>query len=60
MFRTDDNYNLYYDGVMFEDQENNLRALINEYELSGEFSSLLKIYHNFRLYSLYSEYQRLI
>lgn len=60
MFRTDDNYNLYYDGVVFENQENNLRALINEYELSGEFSSLLKTHHNFRLYSLYSEYQRLI
>ncbi len=60
MFRTDANYNLYYDGVVSEDLENNFRALLNEYQLSGEFSGLLKTHHNFRLYNFYSEHHRLI
>lgn len=60
MFRTDANYNLYYDGVVSEDLENNFRALLNEYQLSGEFLGLLETHHNFRLYNFYSEYHRLI
>jgi len=60
MFETDDNYNLYYDGVVSEDQENEFKELINEYEMSGEFLNLLERHYDFRITNTYNDHKKLI
>ncbi len=47
MFKTDDNYNLYYDGTVSGDQETAFQTLIEEHQLSPEFTELLKRDYNF-------------
>jgi hypothetical protein len=57
MFRTDDNYNLYFDGVVSKDSEANFNKLIEEYQLDAELAALLKRQHNFRIYNSYEEHK---
>lgn len=60
MFRTDDNYNLYYDGVVSKDQETNFKRLIEQQEIATEFTELLKKHHNFGISNTYGAHKKLI
>ena len=60
MFRTDDNYNLYYDGMISEDQEANFKTLIEQHQLSAEFAALLKRHYNFSIPNTYGEHKKLL
>ena len=40
MFRTGDNYNLYYDGLISEEQETNPKSLIMQHQISPDFAVL--------------------
>jgi hypothetical protein len=60
MFRTDDNYNLYYDGAISEDQETAFQTLIAEHQLSPEFTELLKRHYNFRIKNSYDDHKKLL
>jgi len=60
MFRTDDNYNLYYDGLISEEQETNLKSLIMQHQISTEFAALLKRDYNFKIFNTYGEHKKLI
>jgi hypothetical protein len=60
MFRTDDNYNLYYDGLISEEQETNFKTLIMKHQISTDFTALLKRDYNFRISNTYGEHKKLI
>jgi hypothetical protein len=60
MFRTDDNYNLYYDGLISEEQEKNLTSLIMQHQISPEFAALLKRDYNFKIFNTYGEHKKVI
>lgn len=60
MFRTDDNYNLYYDGTVSGGQETEFRKLIEEHQLSPEFMELPKRDYNFRINNSYNDHKRLL
>jgi hypothetical protein len=60
MFRTADNYNLYYDGLVSEEQETNLKSLIMQHQISTEFAALLKRDYNFKILNTYGEHQKLV
>ena len=60
MFRTDDNYNLYYDGVVSKEQEKNFKALLVQHQIATEFATLLKRDYNFRISNSYGEHKKLI
>jgi hypothetical protein len=60
MFKTDDNYNLYYDGTISGDQETAFQTLIEEHQLSAEFAELLKRDFNFRIKNSYDDHKKLL
>jgi hypothetical protein len=60
MFKTDDNYNLYYDGLISEEQETNFKSLIMQNQISTEFGALLKTDYNFNISNTYGEHKKLI
>ncbi|UCF01341.1 MAG: hypothetical protein JSV14_13325 [Deltaproteobacteria bacterium] len=60
MFRTDDNYNLYYDGAISRDQETAFQTLIAEHQLSPEFTELLKRHYNFSIKNSYHDHKKLL
>jgi hypothetical protein len=60
MFKTDDNYNLYYDGRISEEQETNFQTLIMQHQISTEFADLLKKDYNFKISNSYDEHKKLI
>jgi hypothetical protein len=60
MFKTDDNYNLYYDGTVSGDQETELQTLIKEHQLSLEFMELLKRDYNFQVKNSYDDHKKLL
>jgi len=60
MFRTDDNYNLYYDGVVSREQETNFKTLIMQHQIAAEFATLLKRDYNFKISNTYGEHKKLI
>ena len=60
MFRTDDNYNLYYDGTASRDQETAFQELIEEHQLSGEFTELLKRDFNFKINNSYDDHKKFL
>ena len=60
MFRTDDNYNLYYDDVISQEQERDFKSLIGQHQIAIEFAVLLKRDYNFKIYNSYGEHKKLI
>ena len=60
MFKTDDNYNLYFDGSLPEDEEIKFKKLLDDHKLAPEFINLLKIDFNFRLSNTYDVDNKLI
>lgn len=60
MFRTDDNYNLYYDGAISGDQETAFQTLIAENQLSPEVTELLQRHYNFRIKNAYEDHRKLL
>jgi hypothetical protein len=60
MFRTDDNYNLYYDGAISGDQEAAFQTLIAEHQLSPKFTQLLRRQYNFRIKNSYDDHKKLL
>lgn len=60
MYRTDDNYNLYYDGTISGDQETAFQTLIAEHQLSLKFTELLKRHHDFRIKNSYDGHKKLL
>ena len=60
MFRTDDNYNLYYDERVSEDHYTSLKELIGEYQLSSEFPALLGNHFNFTIHNTYNDHRKLL
>jgi hypothetical protein len=60
MFKTDDNYNLYFDGALSQDHKKNLEKLIHEYQLDPKFINLLKRQYNFRIYNSYNLHKILL
>jgi len=60
MFRTDDNYNLYYDGTVSKEQETNFKTLIMQHQIATEFAALLKRDYNFKISNTYDEHKKLI
>ena len=60
MFRTGDNYNLYYDGLISEEQETNLKSLIMQHQKSTDFAALLKRDYNLKIFNTYGEHKKLI
>ena len=60
MFRTDDNYNPYYDGLISKEQESNLKNLIMQHQISTEFATLLKRDYNFKIFNKCGEHKKLI
>lgn len=60
MFRTDDNYNLYYDGAISGDQETAFQTLIAENQLSSEVTELLQRHYNFRIKNAYEDHRKLL
>ncbi|UCG21490.1 MAG: hypothetical protein JSU80_02560 [Deltaproteobacteria bacterium] len=60
MFRTDDNYNLYYDGLISDEQETNFKTLIVQHQIPTEFAALLKRDYNFKISNTYDEHRKLI
>jgi len=60
MFKTDDNYNFYFDGLVSEDQEIKFKKLIDKHKLAPEFINLLKIDFNFRVSNTYDVHKTLI
>jgi hypothetical protein len=60
MFRTDDNYNLYFDGVVSQEQETNFKTLIMQHQIANEFAALLKKDYNFNISNTYGDHRKLI
>ena len=60
MFRTDDNYNLYYDGEISQEQETNFKTLIKQHQIAAEFAVLLHKDYNFMISNTYGEHKKLI
>jgi len=60
MFSTDDNYNLYYDGVVSKEQEASFKTLVMQHQIATEFAVLLKKDYNFNISNTYDEHKRLI
>ena len=60
MLRTDDNYNLYYDGAVSKEQETNFTTLIGQHQMATEFAALLKRDYNFKISNTYGEHRKLI
>ena len=60
MFKTEDNYNLYYDGRVSEDQATSFKKLIEKHELSSEMTALLEKHFNFRTYNTYNDHRKLL
>ena len=60
MLRTDDNYNLYYDGAVSPEQETNFKALIRQHQVATEFAVLLQRDYNFNISNTYGEHGKLL
>ena len=60
MFRTDDNYNLYYDGSVSQEQETNFKTFIMQHQIAAQFAVLLQRDYNFNISNTYGEHQKLI
>ncbi len=60
MFKTEDNYNLYFDGAISSDQEAIFEKLIEKYQLDAKFINLLKQHHNFRILDSYNLHRSVI
>ena len=60
MFKTDDNYNLYYDERVSEDHYSSLKELIEENQLSSELLALLGNHFNFRIHNTYSDHRKFL
>ena len=60
MFDTEDNYNLYYDGVISGDQEEEFEQLIKKYQLQPDFINLIKQHHNFVIHNSFNMHRILL
>ena len=60
MFKTNDNYNLYFDGVISLDQEASFKKLIDKHQLDVELTNLLKMHHNFTINNSYKLHKSLL
>ena len=60
MFKTEDNYNLYFDGVVSQDHIAVLEELVRKHELQPEFINLVKRDHNFRIHHSYNRHRSLL
>ena len=60
MFRTDDNYNLYYDGVISKEEETTFQTLIMQNQIATEFEVLLKTDYNFKISNTYGDHKKLL
>jgi hypothetical protein len=60
MIRTEDSYNLYYDGEVEETQKVMYRQLIEEYQLSSDFFGLLGQEYHFTMRDSYNQHGPLI
>lgn len=60
MFRTDDNYNLYYDERVSQDLYTDLKKLIEEHQLTSEFLALLGNHFNFSMHNTYSDHRKFL
>jgi hypothetical protein len=57
MFKTEDNYNLYFDGMISQAHETNFKELIEKHQLDPKILDLLKINYNFTINDSYSLHQ---
>ena len=60
MFRTEDNYNLYFDGVISQNNRAIMAKLIQQHQLDMEVIKLVDRHHNFRIHDSYSSHRILI
>ena len=60
MFKTDDNYNLYYDDKVSEGHYASLKDLIQEHQLSPELLGLLGSHFNFRIHDTYIDHRKFL
>lgn len=60
MFKTEDNYNLYFDGRVSQNHEANFKKLIQQNQLDPELINLPKQQHNLRIYDSYKLHKVLL
>ena len=60
MFRTEDNYNLYFDGVISQNNRAIMAKLIQQHQLDMEVIKLVDRHHNFRIHDSYSSHRILL
>lgn len=60
MHRTDDNYNLYFDGELSKHHQETFKNLIDRNKIAGEFVGLLKREYNCALKNSYNEHKILL
>ena len=60
MFKTEDNYNLYFDGMIAQVHEASFKKLIEEHQLDPEILNLLKRHYNFTISDSYNLHQILL
>jgi hypothetical protein len=56
MLKTEDNYNLYFDGVISQNNREIFAKLIIKHQLDTELINLVERQHNFRIYSSYNSH----
>ena len=60
MFKTEDNYNLYFDGRVSQNHEANFKKLIQKNQLDPELVNLPGRQHNVRIYDSYKHHRVLL
>ena len=60
MHRTDDNYNLYFDGELSKDHQESFEKLIDQHDMDSEFLNLLGRNHNFAMKNTYNQHKKLL
>ena len=60
MFNTEDNYNLYFDGRISQDQVASFEILLDRHKLDRELVNLFKTHHNFRINNSYTLHKSLL
>ena len=60
MFKTEDNYNLYFDGVISGNNREIFAKLTRQHQLDMELANLVERHHNFRIYDSYNSHRILL